>query len=195
MNARRHWQRAAGALALAALGGLVCLPAQATLITGSFSFTASGFSCSAPPPCPTAPFDPVSGTVTYSFDNSTGFADATTGFTVTGIPSGLQTDGPGMTYDAGSDILIIGDLVNTASALVPGQQDWALRIDDVSKAPVFFVFAEANTANAGLTFTTQTGSLTPLGIPEPVTLMLLGIGLAGLGFARRKRMSTSWGQP
>jgi len=37
------------------------------------------------------------------------------------------------------------------------------------------------------TLTTQTGSTWSAGVPEPTTLTMFGLGLIGLGFAKRKK--------
>jgi len=102
-------------------------PAQATIISGSLAFTATPFME------PGAPVDPVTGMVTFSFDNAASFANVTTGFSVTGlnIPGTL---GPGMTYFKSDDILVIGDLLNGAASVTGGSNDWYLEIDHISKS-------------------------------------------------------------
>jgi len=53
----------------------------------------------------------------------------------------------------------------------------------------FSVVAFSNEGWAGVDFArlTVTGESTAQGVPEPATLVLLGLGLAGLGFSRRKQ--------
>jgi hypothetical protein len=67
---------------------------------------------------------------------------------------------------------------------VQGTADWVLSIPGIT--------ATTNISDVVFSFSTQSGvnvDGVPSGVPEPATLGLLGLGLAGLRFARRKSKS------
>lgn len=67
----------------------------------------------------------------------------------------------------------------TTSTITTGTSPVTLPID------VFFV--DINQVQAGLTFGIDTSGITTTPTPEPATLTLFGLGLAGVGFARRRK--------
>jgi len=178
------WATAA-ALGLALSGG-----AGAAIITGSASFTATGFGVG-------APADPVSGTVAWSFDNSANIFNAANGAIANGVPVlvdviALSLPGnwtPVLSYFKSAvvngitftDVLAIGNALN-GTVVVLGTDDWRVAFNGASTQVSFREFTYA-TANTSQLFTTTNGV-----VPEPSTLGILAIGLlSAAGFARRRQ--------
>ncbi len=163
------------------------MPAQAAVVSGILHFSAGDFNPAG------APVDPVTGTVTYSFDNSASIFNATNGSIVNGVPvtvavSGLNLPGswvPVLTYFLVSpigqaDVLAIGN--GPTTIVDPGTDDWRFAARDISTGPLFREFLYASSTKPQVVFTSLTGSVQA--VPEPGSLALLVLGIAGLGLAR-----------
>ena len=172
------------ALGLLVTAWLLSTPpaAQAVPVSGNLSFTATNFS-------PTgAPIEPVTGSVSYRFDNSATILNAANGSIANGVNvdvhlGSLNLPGawvPVLTYILPLDVLAIGQ--GPTTVVTAGTDDWRFAATNVSTHPVFREFVYATTAFPDTTFVTTTGSVALL--PAPSALVLLGLGLAGLGLVR-----------
>ncbi len=153
--------------------------AQANTITLNYDFSATGYGVS-------APVDPVTGSFSVTFDNATDLIDVTSGITLTGLNIALDS-APSFTYLQSIDELSIGGLENGANNGVSQTNDFVLVLQNVSTAPSLAVLSYVQSGTGPNDGFVGFGTLTPTApVPEPASVTLLGLGLAGIG-ARRWR--------
>jgi len=157
------------------------------MITVSFDLIASGFrdvfgSAS-------APVDPVTGSFSITFDNSTDLREQSAGATVSGL--NLAMDGPlGFAYGRMADVLIIGSLFNGAQSVGGGTNDFVFGINNISTNPTAVDFAYAQRASPSNFLSRNVAiALTPTATPEPGTLALMATGLTAAWLRRRRARS------
>jgi hypothetical protein len=183
-------------LLIGCLAALVASTTSATIVSGSLTFTATGFGAG-------APSDPVTGTVHYSFDNSATFFGASDGSTQNGAPvsvsfSALSLPGgwtPVLTYILSgnigpvpvADLMSIGHVLNGTQTLA-GTDDWRLAIDSVSSGPTFreFTYTQAGDANVYQSFT---GAVPDVGTGAQLALGMMS--LLALWRRGKQRMSSA----
>lgn len=174
------------------------LDAGAAIVSGDVSFTAFRFPAG-------APVDPITGRVTYRFDNSNQFFNQADGAVVGAVPLGIElvslsylgSWSPVVSYIKALDVLAIGHGPTNVVPSVPGTSDWRFAINNVSTAPTFREFAYSSADLPGQTFTTTNGRLTlhPVDAPQAgLVLPLLGLLFAWCVRARVTGLRRS-GQP
>ena len=180
--------------AIVVLGTCACASlSHAAIVTGSLSFSATGFPAG-------APADPVVGTVTFSFDNTATFFNATNGTVTNGAPvtvsfSGLSLPGswtPVLTYVSDGllggvqvhDLLSIGHVLN-GTQTIAGTDDWRVAFNDISSLPAFREFTYTRTVDPIAQFQTFNGAVAA--VPEPETMALMSVGLAAVAAWRRRK--------
>ncbi len=175
----RTWRASLGLLALSYFA-LIPLTVTATPITYGFTVTATS-----------GPLAGASASGTFTYDTSSilpGATNAGTGlltalnFTWDGISYDATTANTGsLGFDAAGNLTFafFGTSCGVGVCSIPaGEQWWA------SPGVGFLFYGVPGVAGAFQGFSTLTGRVA---VPEPGMLALLGLGLAGLGFARRKK--------
>lgn len=171
-------------LVAAALGG-IAVPADAALITQTFSIKARNFGSG-------APIDPVSGRFTLSYDKDAVIIPQTaTGLSIAGL--NLPYDGTALfSYQRGGEFLVISNNFTGFFSFTLGGagSKFGFSIMNLSTTPTIGTFGYSRD---GTIYSSSTVGVTSGAVPEPASwaMMIAGFGLAGTTMRRRQTMAAT----
>ena len=164
--------------------GMIATSVQAAPVTRTFTFTATDFT-------EASPIDPAMGSFTVTFDpaglvevfDQTSISLVSLNFTL-----GSQLS---FGYRPALDQIVIGGLQDGANFLSEGNFDFGLAFTGASGAmqtPTNFILVQGGEIFQA---TNIQVSLVPVteAVPEPMSVAMLGMGLTGMAFARRRKIA------
>ena len=160
----------------------MCMPslARADLMTYTYDFTASGFTSYYGS---TVPFDPVTGSITVSFDTAMSYPGQPSDIWLNSLNIPLAS-ALSFSYSPSDERMIIGGLQSGTGGVASGTDDfWLIFYGGENPSFSSVVYSISGYSDF---FKTNSGTVTASTVPIPAAIWLFGSGILGLVCLRKK---------